>query len=387
MSRILHVIPALWSGAGHVVTRLCTSQSGAHEVAIVTADRDGRDRDWPDYRQALAASGVAHHRIDFLSREPNVFGDSVGSLGRLVRRWRPHVVHAHAGVPTAGAVAARAWTVAPYRLISQCYSWNPSRPSWMDERDFEAFARADVVVCSARAYEHRLEQGGVDRTRLVYLPWGVSQRAFDLAATRQARSETSGKGRDSRGIRIIGCLGRVEPRKGQLELCLTFGRCLRSDPNLRLEIVGPVADPSYAESITRYLAEAGLRKVASLEGQVDDPLAHLANWSLAISLSSDEGQGLAVLEAMALGVPVIARRAAGIEDYLRHGDTGFLVERSEPDVVAAAVARVLADPVLRNDVAGRARRLVRRHYDWEIMTAELEHVYGGVTGRGFRRAA
>ena len=81
MSRILHVVPALWSGAGQVVTRLCETQAGAHDVAIVTSDRHGSDGDWPCYRETLVAHGVAHHPIDFLSRARQTFAGSVDALG------------------------------------------------------------------------------------------------------------------------------------------------------------------------------------------------------------------------------------------------------------------------------------------------------------------
>ena len=251
----------------------------------------------------------------------------------------------------------------------------------MDRQDLEAFAQADAVICSARAYARRLEQGGVDGARLIYLPWGVSHRAFDSAAADRGQLAAQTH------RRVIGCVGRVEPRKGQLELCRAFSRCLRRDPDLRLEIVGPVADQAYADEVTRFVADAGLRSAVSLLGQVDDPLVNIAGWTLAVSLSSDEGQGLAVLEAMALGIPVMARRAAGIEDYLRHGETGFVVESPEPDIVAAAVARVLADPALCRDVADRACGLVRRHYDWQAMLAQLETVYDGRVRWSSRRAA
>ena len=150
----------------------------------------------------------------------------------------------------------------------------------MDRQDLEAFAQADAVICSARAYGRRLEQGGVDAARLIYLPWGVSHRAFDSAVAERRWLEARTHGR------VIGCVGRVEPRKGQLELCRAFSRCFRRDPDLRLEIVGPVADPAYADEVTRFVADAGLRSAVSLLGQVDDPLVNMAGWTLAVSLSS-----------------------------------------------------------------------------------------------------
>ena len=366
MPRVLHVIPALWSRAGKVVTRLCTDQRRCHDVAIVTADRPGDDADWASYRSTLHAHDVAHHTLDFLSRDPEVFRASVQSLSALIEQWNPAVVHAHAGVPTAGVSQARARLDKQFRFIAHCYSWRPDRPVWMNRIDLEAFARADVVVCSARAYERKLVEGGVDPRRVVYLPWGLALDEVDHVRARVSRVPRT----------IVGCLGRLEPRKGQLELCHALAEYRRYDSSVVLELVGPVGDLDYARQVERCVADGRLRETVWLRGQVDRPLEYVAAWDLAVSMSTDEGQGLAVLEAMALGVPVLARSSAGVEDFLRDGHNGFVLDaNASPTTVAEAIAGILATPERKAAAAGEASRFVHERYDWRETVSRIDDLY------------
>jgi glycosyltransferase involved in cell wall biosynthesis len=96
-----------------------------------------------------------------------------------------------------------------------------------------------------------------------------------------------------------------------------------------------------------------------------------------MSASLDEGQGLAVLEAMALGVPVVAASTRGIEDYL-DAATGVVVARPAPASLARALGQVLARPGQTLARLRRARRLVVRRYRWPVALDALARVYAGV---------
>ncbi|MEZ5319972.1 MAG: glycosyltransferase, partial [Vicinamibacterales bacterium] len=315
---ILHVAPFLWSGAGSVITRLCEDQRSRGPVAIVTTGRAGDLEDWRTYRQRLRRAGVVHHAIDFFHRDAETFWTSAGRLADLLRDLRPAVVHAHAGVPSAGAVVARDVAGLRTRIVGQMYSWAPGRPEWMNRQDAWGFSRTDRVVCSARAYWDQLVGHGVPARRLVYLPWGLPLDDLPWQAPRDRSHRAAHPP-------VIGFVGRIEPRKGQLELVDAFARVRDAHPGARLELVGPVADERYADDIRRRLARLGLADAVTLTGQVRDVRRHVRTWDLFVSLSADEGQGLAVLEAMALGVVVVARPVAGIADFLEDGRTGLAV--------------------------------------------------------------
>jgi glycosyltransferase involved in cell wall biosynthesis len=356
------VIPHLWSGAGAVVTRLCEAQRRHGAVTIVTAGSDGPLGDWPSYRARLRRAGVEHRTIDFFSRDEATFWSSSSALADLIREIAPGVIHAHAGVPASGSAIARTLSGRRARLIGQMYSWGPNRPDWMNEQDLWGFARTDRVVCSADAYRDLLIRHGVPSGRLTYVPWGLDLDRLPWRALRPTDAP------------LIGFVGRIEPRKGQLELVNAFARVRKARPKARLELVGPVADEAYASALRARIARRKLGSAISLSGAVSNAITRLRKWDLFVSLSSDEGQGMAVLEAMATGVPVAARPVAGISDFLRDGDTGIALPDDSNDA-ADAIVENLASPTRLSDIARRARSVVEQRYDWQQTLTSFAELY------------
>jgi glycogen(starch) synthase len=174
---------------------------------------------------------------------------------------------------------------------------------------------------------------------------------------------------------VIGFIGRIEPRKGQLDLVRVAAALGHRFPRLRLELVGPVADEGYASTIRQLIREQRLAGV-TIRGHVRDPHARARAWDLFVSLSADEGQGLAVLEAMALGVPVAARPVAGISDFLTDGQTGVALPTASVSAITRTLADALEQPERLERMAWRARRLVERRYDWTRMLDRFDRLYG-----------
>jgi len=112
-----------------------------------------------------------------------------------------------------------------------------------------------------------------------------------------------------------------------------------------------------------------------LRGRVRSVPAIVSTWDLCVSLSSDEGQGLAILEAMALGIPVVARPVAGVEDYFRAGVNGIAVRSPRARDVADAVVAALSDRSRLARLARRAQAQVRRQFSWEHTVHSIERVY------------
>jgi glycosyltransferase involved in cell wall biosynthesis len=363
---ILHVIPHLWSGAGGVVTRLCEAQRRRGRVAIVTTGARGDQPDWPAYRARLRRAGVASYAIDFFHRDSATYWSSVSALGALVARLRPSVIHAHAGVPACAAAMVRDAAGRSVRVVGHMYSWGPDRPEWMNQQDAWGFSRCDRVVVSAREYWRLLEARGVPARKLVYVPWGLP-----LESLRPRAARVGARLRAPR----IGFVGRIEPRKGQLTLARAFARVVKTFPGAQLTLVGPVADADYAAAIRRAIDRHDLRRAVTLTGAVRDAIPHVRRWDLFVSLSSDEGQGLAVLEAMALAVPVVARPVAGIADFLADGRTGLAVDGASAAAAARAMSDALSNPARLAALASRARRMVERRYSWQGTVEAIDRIY------------
>jgi glycosyltransferase involved in cell wall biosynthesis len=361
--RILHVIPTLWSGAGDALTHLCELQSVREDVMVVTSGLRGTLADWPAYRRRLRIAGVRHVSIDTFARTPEALWPSVERLRDLAGAWSPDVVHTHAGVPTLAWALARSSFHA--RHIAHMYSWGAGRPAWMNDMDLAGFRAADRVVCSAKRYERLLLDGGVEKTRLAYIPWGVRVDRVDAVLASR---------RPSTGLRI-GFVGRVEPRKGQLDLIAAFAQVRRHVPEAELAFVGPDADADYAARCRDEVARLGLEAHVRWHGHVPDVARVLVHWQLFVSLSSDEGQGLAVQEAMAARVPVVVMAAPGLEDFVSDGRTGRVVRSRKPAEVARAIVATLRDPRGSARIARAAERLVRDRYDWKRCAAAIDRLY------------
>ena len=95
-----------------------------------------------------------------------------------------------------------------------------------------------------------------------------------------------------------------------------------------------------------------------------------------MSLSSNKKQGMAILEAMALGVPVLAKSCPGVQDYLQDGENAIALKSDEPKDVADSVAWALDHPDQTRKLSVQARRMVESAYPWNRTVLEMETVYG-----------
>jgi glycosyltransferase involved in cell wall biosynthesis len=130
-------------------------------------------------------------------------------------------------------------------------------------------------------------------------------------------------------------------------------------PEAELKIVGGGAE----ETKLRDLAtKMGIERSVSFAGLLADyPFRLVAESDICVSASEAESFGLAFVEAMCLGVPVVACDVGGIPEVVAHGETGLLVPPYSPEALANAIVTLASDPVLRQKMR-EASRLRARHY-------------------------
>jgi glycosyltransferase involved in cell wall biosynthesis len=160
-------------------------------------------------------------------------------------------------------------------------------------------------------------------------------------------------GRPAAGPPYILALGRTEPRKELPTLVRAFDQLAGRVPDVRLRIAGP---PGWAEDeVAAAVAGSAHRDRISRDGWVEDGAGLIAGAAAFAYPSLYEGFGLPPLEAMAMGVPVVATRAGALPEVL--GPAAELVEPGDPAGLAAALERVLEDPSRRSELvrAGRDR--------------------------------
>jgi glycosyltransferase involved in cell wall biosynthesis len=124
-------------------------------------------------------------------------------------------------------------------------------------------------------------------------------------------------------------------------------------------------------------AELGLRDRLHLLGLRDDIETLLRAADVFVQPSRSEGLPLAVLEAMAVGLPVVASRVGGIPEAVRDGETGVLVPPSQPAALAEELRKLLESPERRLELARAGRRRVREAFSLEAMLEKYLALYAG----------
>lgn len=164
------------------------------------------------------------------------------------------------------------------------------------------------------------------------------------------------------GSRSIICVGRLSPEKGQSGLLRAFSGLAKKHPRLQLRLVGDGPDQAALKSLA---SELGIASSVTFLGRLSEEqtLAEIARSELLALPSFMEGLPIVLMEAMALGVPVVASRVAGIPELVEDGTSGLLFAPSNWDELAEQIERLLNDRPLCEAVAARGKTMVEAEFD------------------------
>ncbi|HET7313027.1 glycosyltransferase, partial [Salinisphaera sp.] len=180
--------------------------------------------------------------------------------------------------------------------------------------------------------------------------------------------------------RVIGTVGRLDPVKGFDDLLQAMAKLVarRDLPRLHLVVVG---DGPEHERLRERIASLGLEERVTLAGQRDDADALLRLFDVYVCSSIAEGIALTILEAMATGLPVVATAVGGNPELVRDGETGLLTPARQPEALADALARVLAQPERARAMGEAARRRVEAEFSIDAMVDGYIKLYDELLAR------
>jgi phosphatidylinositol alpha-mannosyltransferase len=181
------------------------------------------------------------------------------------------------------------------------------------------------------------------------------------------------------GVHNLLFVGRHEPRKGLLDLLKAYRILRKTGCNCRLLVVG--TGPQEREA-RRYVMTRRMVGVEFLGRVSDEAKAQLFRTAdvFVSPATGGESFGIVLLEAMAAGAPIVASDIHGYKGVVKRGAQALLVPPREPKAIAAATARLLADPGLRAAMSesGQARA---EEFSWDRVTGRVEAYYGFVIRR------
>lgn len=323
------------------------------------------------YVEALARRGIPHIPLAHATRAmaPAEDARALAELVALFRRMRPSIVHTH--TPKAGIYGRLAARLARVPVVVNTVHglyalpgdpWPKRAVVYGLERLAAACSQAELLVSPEdQATLRRLR---VPADRLTVLGNGIDLERFDPrtvpAGDRAAARRELGATADDDVV--VGLVGRLVREKGYPDVFDAAARLRPSFPQLRVAVVGP-DEPHKADALTTADRRAAERAGVRFLGARDDVVRLYAGMDIHVLASHREGFPLTPMEASAMGVPVVATDVRGCRQAVDHGATGLLVRARDPAALAAAIARLAADPAERHRLGAAARRKALESFD------------------------
>lgn len=347
--------------------------AGGHELTVYAPKWKGA----PDYDRAAAeASGyrVVRHPSTLMLPEPTV----AHRMRALIAEHDIQTVWFGAAAPLA-LLSPLARSAGATRVVASTHGHEVGWSMLPVARN--ALRRigddADVITYVSGYTRRRFASAFGPRASLERLSPGVDVERFtpDSVARAQLRA------RYELGDRpVVLCLSRLVPRKGQDMLIRAFDRIRRRVPGAALVIVG---GGPYRDNLCALAERTGVAEDVLFTGGVpaeELPAHHAMADVFAMPCRTRgagldvEGLGIVFLEASASGVPVVAGRSGGAPETVRDGETGWVVDGTDVEAIAAAVGDLLADPDTAARMGAAGRDWVVRNWQWRTQGARLQRL-------------
>lgn len=308
------------------------------------------------------------------------------SLKKRLRRNVPDIVNAQCPLSAAAAMRVREEGRYRYPVVLTCH-FNLSQAEefrgkgeiseqqriYDSIRAFERMVLGSVdglVFVSQFARDHILGFAGVKHPRAVVIPNGVD-------AARNVRTDKRSELGIPSDAFIIACVGTLEPRKNQVFLLDVLKRLLAVDDKFVLLLVGDGQD---RQRITEIVGREGWDRHVRLPGFRPDVRELLAASDLYCHPAVMESFGIAIVEAYAARLPVIASPVGGIREVVQHGRTGFLLAPSSEnvDTYAEQILTLRQDEKLRDAVVNEGYRYYVDNFTTKIMAQRYRDYYAEI---------
>ncbi|MDD4607462.1 MAG: glycosyltransferase [Patescibacteria group bacterium] len=175
---------------------------------------------------------------------------------------------------------------------------------------------------------------------------------------------------------IIGTIARLEPQKGQEFLIQAFQQVLKKYPQANLWIIGY---GSLEGKLKKQVADLNLDPAVKFWGGRMDIIEKLKQLDIFVLASEWEGLGIALIEAMASGLPVIGTRVGGIPELIQDGETGLLVKSQSVEELSQAIIKLLDQPELSFKLGQQASQVVKQNFDIQKMVKAYKKIYENFT--------
>ena len=375
--RVLRVIARLNVGGPAVHATLLTERldPARYDSLLIAGTEDPREGNYLRLRNRSVPGLTV---LPELGREIRGWLDlrALLHLVRLMREYRPHIVHTHtAKAGTLGRVAAR---LARVPVVVHTYHGHVFHGyfSLTKTRSFLAIERwlakhtDRLLTVSETVRQNLLSLGIGTPERLIVVPLGLDLDRFLVCESSrgQLRAEL---GMDPEAL-LVGIVARLVPIKRHECFLRAAAAVARRYPGCQFLVVGDGERRTELERLVRQLA---LKGQVHFLGWRQDLERIYADLDLVALTSANEGSPVSLIEAMASGRPVVATRVGGVPDLVEDGVTGLLVPPEDPAALVEAIGALLADPERRRIFGRAGRERVYPAFSAERLLGDVDQLY------------
>ncbi len=284
----------------------------------------------------------------------------VFKIANFFKRNEINVVHTHMYWPNVYGVLA-AYIAGVKVVVTSEHGLNPWKKWW--HHYIEKYILTPVTtmrICvSDDIMLNRMAKDNIPANKLCVMSNGTIVGSAPAA-------------KDIEGVIKLLAVGRLVSAKDYPTLIKAVQLLVESGVTLELHILG---DGNERELLDRMVKENDLQANVYLEGGVSNTEQWFESSDIFVMSSIREGQPMALLEAMAKGMPIVATKAGGIPETVENGVESILVEPSNPEALANAIAEVVSNTELMNRLAENAYKRVVRDYSIQSVSRKLEGIY------------
>jgi len=314
-------------------------------------------------------------RVDLLLRYLKSFFLVILQLRRKVVSTRPDLIHANS--IRAGLVATAATLGLETRVVWHLHDLLPRHPLSTGVRIFALLCARTRMIAVSRAVAENFGGAIIGlKSRTTVILNAIDLEKFPPNQTNRQRVRDELDLGDSQ--LVIGIVGQLTPRKGQLELIRAFARVLGENRRAVLLVVGAPLfnrDHEYQQLLRDTSRQLGISEHVRLLGARNDVAAIMQALDLLVINSSAEPFGLVALEAMACGTPVAASACDGLTEIIEHGVDGWLVPTGDEQALAATIVSLSHRPALCAQLAEQGKKHVASRFSADRYLTELQAFY------------
>ncbi len=231
-----------------------------------------------------------------------------------------------------------------------------------------------VIAISDGVKRFLINTSGIPEKKIERIYYGINTSDINIDKDKDIRQEF---GIDKETL-LVGCIGRLVKQKGHRYLIQAVKKVIEKNPKTKFFIIGR---GKLEKNLKNMVKSSNLDSSVIFTGFREDVYSLIDKLDLIVMPSLWEGLGVALLEALALGKPIVAAAVGGIPEVIRDKETGVLVAAKDAEALAKAIIKLLQEPALAKELGKKGSAMISEQFTINRMVKEVDRIYSRAINR------